>query len=129
MVLERADAENTEDIERASGLCAEWKNGRRTYTRVGNTQLQVVRSGRSLKITTAGLDHFDIYADGHPAGPGFPLKGNGTVRVPLPKGADAVEVVGFSQKVIRQRRPFFSKTVCTAGVASTRRLIPSPSII
>jgi hypothetical protein len=69
-----------------------------------STQLQVVRSGRSLKITTAGLDHFDIYADGHPAAPGSPLKGNGTVRVPLPKGANAVEVVGFSQKVIRQRR-------------------------
>jgi hypothetical protein len=69
-----------------------------------STQLQVVRSGRSLKITTAGLDHLDIYADGHPAGPGFPLKGNGTVRVPLPKGSEAIEVVGFSQKVIRQRR-------------------------
>jgi hypothetical protein len=68
------------------------------------TQLNVVRSGRSLKITTAGLDHLDVYTDGHPAGPGCPLKGNGTVRVPLPKGANAVEVVGFSQKVIRQRR-------------------------
>jgi hypothetical protein len=68
------------------------------------TQLQVVKSSRSLKITTAGLDHLDIYADGHPAGPGLPLKGIGTIRVPLPKGADVFEVVGFSQKVVRQRR-------------------------
>jgi hypothetical protein len=68
------------------------------------TQLQVVKTGRSLKITTAGLDHLDIYADGHPASPGLPLKGNGTVRVSLPKGADAIEVVGFNQKVTRQRR-------------------------
>jgi hypothetical protein len=50
------------------------------------TQLNVVRSGRSLRITTAGLDHLDVYADGHPAGPGFALKGNGTIRVPLPQG-------------------------------------------
>jgi hypothetical protein len=57
-----------------------------------------------LKITTAGLDHIDIYADGHPAGPGLPLKGSGTIRVPLPTGANAVEVIGFNQKVIRQRR-------------------------
>jgi hypothetical protein len=69
-----------------------------------STQLQVVRNGRSLKITTAGLDHLDVYVNGHPAGPGFPLKGNGTVRVPLTIGADAVEVLGFSQKAIRQRR-------------------------
>jgi hypothetical protein len=69
-----------------------------------STQLNVVKSGRSLRITTVGLDHLDVYADGHPAGPGFPLKGNGTIRVPLPQGADAVEVVGFSENVIRQRR-------------------------
>ena len=34
----------------------------------------VVRNGRRLKITTAGLDRIDIYADGHPAGPSRPLK-------------------------------------------------------
>jgi hypothetical protein len=68
------------------------------------TQLQVAKSDRNLNITTVGLDHLDIYADGHPAGPGLPLKGNGTIRVPLPKGADVFEVVGFSQKAVRQRR-------------------------
>jgi Peptidase family S41 len=72
------------------------------------TQLNVVRSGRSLRITTAGLDHLDVYADGHPAGPGFALKGNGTIRVPLPQAADAVEVVGFSQNAVRQRRKLSS---------------------
>jgi hypothetical protein len=69
-----------------------------------STQLQAVKSGRSLKITTAGLDQIDIFADGHPTGAGLPLKGNGTVRIPIPKGAGSIEVVGFSQKVIRQRR-------------------------
>jgi hypothetical protein len=69
-----------------------------------STQLQAVKSGRSLKITTAGLDQIDIFADGHPTGAGLPLKGNGTVRLPLPKGAGSIEVVGFAQKVVRQRR-------------------------
>jgi hypothetical protein len=68
------------------------------------TELNVVRSGRSLKITTSGLDHLDVYSDGHPAGPGIALKGNNTIRVPLPRGAGAVEVVGFSQNIVRQRR-------------------------
>ena len=67
-------------------------------------QLDIERRGRTLSITTAGLDHIDIYSDGHPTGPGRPLKRNGTVRVRLPENAGPIEVVGFSEKVIRQRR-------------------------
>ena len=38
------------------------------------TQLDIARRGSRLTITTAGLDHVDIYADGHPAGPGVPAR-------------------------------------------------------
>ena len=68
------------------------------------TQLDIARRGERLKITTAGLDYVDIYADGHPAGPGVPLRKDGTIRVDLPNGAGAIEVVGFSQNTVRQRR-------------------------
>jgi hypothetical protein len=68
------------------------------------TQLEITRRGESLIITSASLDHIDVYFDGHPAGPGIPLKGDGTVRVKLSDRTAAIEVVGFSQKIIRQRR-------------------------
>jgi hypothetical protein len=85
---------NTDLIEHCAKMLAEQPR----------TQLQVMRRAGSLAITTAGLDHIDIYVDGHPAAPGMPLKSDNTVRVKLPAGAGAVEVVGFSQKVVRQRR-------------------------
>ena len=68
------------------------------------TQLEVSRRGGTLTIATRGLDHIDVYSDGHPAGPGMPVKRNETVRVRLPGGAGAIEVVGFSQNAVRQRR-------------------------
>jgi hypothetical protein len=68
------------------------------------TQLEVARRGGNLTITTAGLDHVDVYSDGHPAGPGITLKGDGTVRVQLPDRTGVVEVAGFRQNIIRQRR-------------------------
>ena len=68
------------------------------------TQLEITRRGGSLIVVTAGLDHIDVFCDGHPAGPGIPLKGDGTVRVKLPEKTATIEVVGFSQKIIRQRR-------------------------
>jgi len=68
------------------------------------TRLDVVRNGRRLKITTSGLDHLDVYADGHPVGPGTTLKKKGTITLQIPPRAGSVEVVGFSEKVVRQRR-------------------------
>ena len=73
------------------------------------TRLDVVRSGRRLRITTAGLDRIDVYADGHPARPSLPLKGKGTVSIQLPKVTGTCEIVGFSQGVVRQRRRLFAK--------------------
>ena len=71
------------------------------------TQLDIARRGSRLTITTSGLDHVDIYADGHPAGPGVPVRKDGTIRVDLPNGAGAIEAVGFRENTIRQRRRLF----------------------
>ena len=68
------------------------------------TQMNVVRNPRTLAITSAGLDHVDVYADGHPATTGIALKANRSVRVSLPKDTSVVEVVGFNQNVVVQRR-------------------------
>jgi hypothetical protein len=68
------------------------------------TKLEVMRRGGTLKIVTAGLDHIDVYHDGHPAGPGRRLQRNGSIQARLPNRGGTVEVVGFSQGVIRQRR-------------------------
>ena len=68
------------------------------------TRLGVERHGSTLTVTTRGLDHIDVYSDGHPAVPGMLLKGDGAVRIRLPRGSGAIEVMGFSQTVLRQRR-------------------------
>ena len=68
------------------------------------TQLDVRRHQGRLLITSAGLDHVDVFADGHPLSVGIPISKDGTVRVPLPATGSAIEVTGFSEGVIRQRR-------------------------
>jgi len=69
-----------------------------------STQLEVARRAGVLAITTQGLDRIDIYSDGHPALPGMQVKRDGTIRVKLPGGAGALEVVGYSENTMRQRR-------------------------
>jgi hypothetical protein len=68
------------------------------------TQLEVARRAGVLAITTEGLDRIDIYSDGHPALPTIRVKRDGTIRVRLPKGAGALEVVGYSENALLQRR-------------------------
>lgn len=68
------------------------------------TRLNVTRKGNTLTIITAGLDQLDLYIDGHPGGGTISLKQDGTQRVPLPANAGEVEVVGFADGVVRQRR-------------------------
>ncbi len=68
------------------------------------TRLHVRRQRRSLTVRTGGLDQLDLYLDGHPAGAPIFLVRDGTRRVTLPPGAAAVEVVGFADGVVRQRR-------------------------
>jgi hypothetical protein len=68
------------------------------------TEMEVTRRRGTLTVRTSGLDHIDIYVDGHPARPGLPLKKDGSIRVPLPTTAGQVDVVGFSGNIVRQRR-------------------------
>ena len=68
------------------------------------TRLRVGRRGRTLSVATEGLDHLDVFADGHPAALPISLNLDGVRRVVIPDGAGEVEVVGFSQGVVRQRR-------------------------
>ena len=68
------------------------------------TRLKIGRRGRTLSVKTEGLDHLDIYADGHPASLPITVNRSGVRRIVVPQDAREVEVVGFSQGVVRQRR-------------------------
>ncbi len=68
------------------------------------TRLDVKRSGRTLEITTEGHDQLDVYVDGHPAGAPIAVRTNGRKRVRIPAKARQIDVVAFSNNVVRQRR-------------------------
>jgi hypothetical protein len=68
------------------------------------TQLAVRRQGRRLVVETIGLDSLDVYVDGHPGGLPIALRGDGRRRLTLPNHAREVDIVGFSDGVVRQRR-------------------------
>jgi len=68
------------------------------------TRLDVRRRGRTLAIRTAGLDQLDLYINGHTGGRPITLNGSGDRRVGLPAGTREVEIVGFADGVVRQRR-------------------------
>jgi Peptidase family S41 len=68
------------------------------------TQLQATIRGRSLAVKTVGLDRLDVTVDGHPACPSVPLKRDGLRRVALPARSRQVEVTGFSDGIVQQRR-------------------------
>jgi hypothetical protein len=68
------------------------------------TRLNVARRDERLTVTTEGLDRIDIFADGHPVCAGVEQKHDGTVPIPLPKNSGEVEVVGFADQNVRQRR-------------------------
>jgi hypothetical protein len=68
------------------------------------TRLDVRRRGNTLTVETEGLDQLDLYVNGHPGGMPTLLQADGTRRIALPANARDVEVVGFSNGVVRQRR-------------------------
>src|SRR5262249_45305081 len=68
------------------------------------TQLEVARHAEVLSIVTEGLDRIDVYSDGHPALPSIQVKRDGRIPVRLPNNAGALEVAGYSENVLRQRR-------------------------
>jgi hypothetical protein len=68
------------------------------------TRLNVNVDGDKVNIETAGLDQIDIFADGHAAGPSIGIGHDGTRLITLSPGMQRVEVVGYAEKVVRQRR-------------------------
>lgn len=68
------------------------------------TDLEVTRLRGKLTIKTNGLDHIDVYSDGHPVSAGTPFQADGTVEVQLPDRAGVIDVVGFADEMVRQRR-------------------------
>jgi hypothetical protein len=68
------------------------------------TRLDVKRIGRTLEIRTEGHDQLDVYVDGHPAGAPIVVSGNGRKRVRIPARARQIDIVGFANDVVRQRR-------------------------
>jgi hypothetical protein len=61
------------------------------------------RAGRSIEVTTGGLDQLDMLVDGHP-GMGQAIAGDTTVTLHYPAGAGTIELVGFAAGEPRQRR-------------------------
>jgi len=71
------------------------------------TRLRVIRSGNVLNIVTAGLDLLDIYIDGHPGVLPQKLEPKDHIRFDVPQGASMIELAGFAEGIIRQRRCIF----------------------
>ncbi|MGH9350498.1 MAG: S41 family peptidase [Vicinamibacterales bacterium] len=61
------------------------------------------KPGRSIAVTTSGLDHLDALFDGHP-GTAERIDGNATTTIGYPAGTRTVELTGFSRGEVRQRR-------------------------
>ena len=68
------------------------------------TRLDVTRIRRTLSIDTQGLQQLDVYLNGHPAGSPIVLQGDGKQRFKLAPTVRDIEVVGFADGVVRQRR-------------------------
>jgi hypothetical protein len=61
------------------------------------------RAGRTLLVTTSGLDRVDLWIDGHP-GATQEVSGEAEIELPYPAAARVVELVGFAVADVRQRR-------------------------
>jgi hypothetical protein len=66
--------------------------------------LDAKRVGGAIIVTTEGIDQIDVYADGHPIGPGVSVRRNGTRRITVPSDAGVIEIIGFADHAVRQRR-------------------------
>ena len=67
--------------------------------------MNVKRTKSGIEVETAGLDQLDIFAAGHPAGRPYRIKQDGKHMLKLrAKKNQMVEVVGFAQGTVRQRR-------------------------
>ncbi len=71
--------------------------------RPSNLSAVVDKPGKKVTLTAQGLDRIDVFLDGHPASSTTVTDG-ATVVVSFTAGSKQVEAVGFSAKVVRQRR-------------------------
>jgi hypothetical protein len=62
----------------------------------------VDRTGRSIRVSTSGLDHLDMFVDGHPGS--TQAIGADPVTLSYPAGTTMVELLGLSGTDLRQRR-------------------------
>ena len=60
-------------------------------------------ASRTIRVTTDGLDRLDLYVDGHAAA-SHRLDARTTFSLTYPAGTRTIEVAGFANKVVRQRR-------------------------
>jgi hypothetical protein len=67
------------------------------------TRMHVSIARHLLAIDTVGLDRLDIYADGHPACASVTIS-DGLQKIATPNDAKQIEVVGFGDGSVRQRR-------------------------
>ena len=68
------------------------------------TRLKTLWRGKKLSVTTAGLDRLDLSSGGHPLCPTIDIKRDGTRTFSLPPNVDEIEIAGFADEVLRQRR-------------------------
>jgi hypothetical protein len=67
------------------------------------TRMDVRARGRTLEVTTVGIDRLDVYRDTHPVRPTMEVKRDGVRKIEIPSGG-SVEVVGYAGTVVCQRR-------------------------
>jgi hypothetical protein len=68
------------------------------------TRLEVTHDRAALRVKTVGLDRLDVYVDAHPDRESIPIDEDGTVSIKLLHDSPNVEIVGFAEGIIRQRR-------------------------
>lgn len=69
------------------------------------TRMNVKRLASGIEVETVGLDRIDVYVSGHPACPSTPVARDGKHLLKLRVGKhETVEIVGFSQETVRQKR-------------------------
>jgi hypothetical protein len=69
------------------------------------TRMNVRRVKSGIEVETVCLDQLDIFASGHPAGRPYRIKQDGKHMLKLrARKNQMVEIVGFAQGAVRQRR-------------------------
>jgi hypothetical protein len=66
--------------------------------------LQPDLASRTIRVTTSELDRIDTFIDGHAAAPSRALNAGTTFSFTYPAGTRTIELTGFANNVVRQRR-------------------------